>query len=182
MKITLSIILSIVGCASAAELDPTQLEAKRALETTVKMEEYGGSIFTQARLDKIDYRPILRRAIDHDEKALASLFTMRFMGEGGETHCANLLQLMKLWGDDEFSKTLARQPAEIRDLVIGSIDYAWADPEWRIYNKTLAASPESVTERTKEAEQGGADQPATALESKFESKENPNPKSEARPR
>lgn len=124
------------------------------------MEEYHGSIFTQAKLDGIDYRSVLQSAIKLNEKALISLFAMKFMGEGGETHCANLKNLLKLCGDDQFSKVVAKQPAEIRDLVVGSIDYAWADPKWDLYPKTLATSPASITKRT-EAEQGGAGQPAT---------------------
>jgi len=145
------------------------------------MEEYGGSIYAQAKSDGVDYRPILLSAIGLDQKALTSLLEMKFMGEGGETHCANLKDLMKLWGDDHFSKVVAKQPAAIRDLVVGNIDYAWADPEWDVYPKTLATSPTIITKR-KEAEQGGTGQPATRTQSKSEGSDKPQPEAEGRSR
>jgi hypothetical protein len=52
-----------------------------------------------------------------------------------------------LWGDDQFAKVVARKPAEIRDLVVSNIDYAWSDPEWHPYPKTLVTSPDSITQR-----------------------------------
>ncbi len=130
-----------------AELTPIQVEAKRSLEAAAQMEEHRGSIVAQARFDEIDYRPILKRATNLDKKALVSLFTMKFMGEGGETHCAILQNLMKLWGDTRFAEVLASQPKEIRDLVVSSIDYSWVDPDWISYPKTLALSPASRTDR-----------------------------------
>jgi len=182
MKALLIALLTAVSCSLASsEPTPSQIEAKRSLEENAKMEEYRGSIYAQAKADGIDYRPILRSAIGLDQKALISLFAMKFMGEGGETHCANLKDLMKLWGDEQFSKVVAGQPAEIRDLVVSNIDYAWADPEWNLYPKTLATSPASITERTA-AEQGGSVQPATRPESKLEVGDKPQPKAEGRSR
>jgi len=145
------------------------------------MEEYGGSIYAQAKADGINYRPILRSAIGLDQKALISLFAMKSMGEGGETHCANLRDLMKLWGDAQFAKIVATQPAEIRDLVVSNIDYAWADPEWSLYPKILATSPDSIHQQP-EAEQGGTGQPATRPESKSEGGDKPQPEAEGRSR
>jgi len=166
MKLSIPILVSVVTCTvAAAELSPTQVDAKRSLVRAAQTEEYRGGIYAQAKLDGIDYRPILKRAINLDEKALGSLLSMRFIGEGAETHCENLLQLMRLWGDDRFSKVVAQQPAKIRALVVGSIDYAWADPEWNLYSKTRKTSPGSVTKRTK-AEQDAAGQPAPRHESK----------------
>ena len=140
----------MIAC-TIATAEPTliQREAKQALEMNIKMKDYRGSIFAQAHLDKIDYRPILRRAIDRDSEALVSLFPMEFMGEGAETHCSNLLHLMRLWGDDAFSVLLTKQAKEIRDLVVSSIDYAWADPEWNVYTKTRAASQNNVRRDSK---------------------------------
>ncbi len=154
MRTLITSALSILAIATSfADLTPSQVDAKATLEKNVKMDEYRGSIYAQAKLDGIDYRPILRQAIDLDEAAIRSLFTMNFMGEGGESHSENLLLLMKLWGDDRFSKALSGKPAKTRDLVIILIDYAWADPEWDIFSKTLAMSPDSITKRTK-AESG----------------------------
>ena len=182
MKALLIALFTALSCSLASsEPTPSQIEAKRSLEEKAKMEEYRGSIYAQAKADGIDYRPILRSAIDLDQKALISLFAMKFMGEGSETHCANLKDLMKLWGDDQFSKVVTGQPAEIRDLVVSSIDYAWADPEWNLYPKTLATSPASITERP-EAEQDGAGQPATRPESKSEGGDKPQPDAEERSR
>ncbi len=112
------------------------------------MDDYRGSVFSQARLDGIDYRPILKRAIAFEEAALRSLLAMRFMGEGADTHSTNLLLLMMLWGDERFSKVVAGQPEAIRGIVVGFIDYSWADPDWSLFPKTLANSPDSITERT----------------------------------
>jgi hypothetical protein len=182
MKILIISLLTSATCFLAgAELTPSQIEARRSLEETAQMEAYGGSIYAHAKADGIDYRPILRSAIGLDQKALISLFAMKFMGEGGETHAANLKDLMKLWGDDPFAKVVARQPAEIRDLVVSNIDYAWADPEWNLYPKTLATSPDSITQRP-EAEQGGTGKPATRSEPKAERGDKPQPEAEGRTR
>jgi len=156
MKSSPSILLTLTACALAkAEPTPIQIEAKRQLEEAAQMEEYPGSIFAQAKWDKIDYRSILKRAIHLDEKALVSLFSMRFMGEGGETHCENLMRLMKLWGDDKFSKVVASQPAEIRRLVVSSIDYASTHEEWRLYPKTRGTSPDAAPEEKEFASKSG---------------------------
>lgn len=111
------------------------------------MEEYGGSIYAQARHDKIDYRPILKRAINLERPALISLFGIQFSGEGGETHSEILKDLMMLWGDEKFAEVLATQPKKVQEIVVGSVDYAWADPNWASYPKTLALSPKSVEVR-----------------------------------
>ena len=140
----------MIACTPViAEPTPVQAEAKRSLEKTAQMEEYRGSIFVQARGDGIDYRPILNRAANLDKTALVSLFTMKFMGEPGETHCTVLRDLMQLWGDAKFAEVLVSQPQEVRDLVVSSIDYAWADPDWIDYSRTLAASPASISKRPK---------------------------------
>ena len=150
MKCLFTTFLSVVSAVAAfADHTASQVAAKAALEESVRREEDRGSIYAQARIDGIDYRTILRKAIDLDEDAIKTLFSMRFMGEGGESHCANLLLLMKLWGDDHFAKTLAGRSERIRDLVVGSIDYAWANPEWNKYPRTLETSPNSITKRTK---------------------------------
>ena len=111
------------------------------------MEDYGGSIYAQARVDKIDYRPILIRAINLEKPALTSLFAMQFMGEGGEAHSAIFKDLMTLWGDEKFAELLATQPKKVREIVVGSIDYAGVEPDWASYPKTLALSPESIEVR-----------------------------------
>jgi hypothetical protein len=148
MKIQLTVLLYLITSSFVmAELTPKQAEAKMSLEKVAKMEEYDGSIYAQARHDKIDYRPILKRAINLEKPALISLFGMQFMGEGGETHCEILKDLMILWGDEKFATVLGEQPKKVREIVVSSIDYAWADPSWASYPKTLALSPESVEAR-----------------------------------
>lgn len=148
MKIQFIALLYLISSPWAvAELTQIQVEAKKTLEQDAKMEEYGGSIYAQARVDEIDYRPILVSAIKLEKPALTSLFAMQFMGEGGETHSANLKNLMRLWGDEKFAEVLSAQPKKIREIVVGSIDYAWAEPNWASYPKTLALAPESVEAR-----------------------------------
>ena len=122
--------------------------AKKKLEEAVGMDEAKGSVYAQAKLDGIDYRPILRKAIALDKESVESLFAMSFMGEGGESHAANLLHLMQLSGDDWFSEILSGQDGEIRGLVVGSIKHAWADPEWDLFPKTLQISPGSIAGET----------------------------------
>ncbi len=152
--ILIALLTSLAYSLSASEYTPRQIEARRSLEETAQMEAHGGSIYAQAKADGIDYRPILRNAIDFDQEALISLFEMKFMGEGGETHCANLKDLMMLWGDDQFSKVVETQPPEVRDLVIGSIYYAWSDPEWDLFPKTLAASSATLPKRNDAGQEG----------------------------
>ena len=162
MKILITTMISAAAIASVfADLTPRQATAKTKLKENAAMEEYRGSIYAQAKLDGIDYRASLRQAIALDKEAIESLFAMRFMGEGGETHSTNLLRLMHLWDDEQFSKVLSGQPERVRGFVVCSIDYSSADPEWIAFPKTLATSPNSITKRSKEAEQ-----PATAVELK----------------
>lgn len=153
-------ILPFVLFASAATMtmaelapSPSQELAKRELEEASQMEEYAGSLYAQARADGVDYRPMLKQAIRLDRKALASLFKMRFMGEGAEMHGSILLDLLTLWGDAAFAEALRSQSKEIRALVIGSMDHSWATPEWSSFPLTLGLSPTSVDERPKPDQQ-----------------------------
>lgn len=150
----------MIACVpTAADLTPHQLEAKRSLVETAQTEEYVGSIFTQAKVDGIDYRPILKRAINLDKEALVSLFPMKFAGEGGETHCSNLKALMVLWGDAQFAEVLGSQSVGVRDLVVRAIKHSWADPDWASYPKTIAtASPEQQS-TTKEPNKSEMEMP-----------------------
>ncbi len=106
------------------------------LERDAVMEEYPGSIYAQARLDGIDYRMTFRNAITLNPKALSELFKMQFVGEGGETHCGNLINLMCLWGDADFAKRLAAEEPKIRKLVLSNIEHAWGRPEWARFPQT----------------------------------------------
>ena len=117
--------------------------AKQELKLAVQEKESLGCVFVQARAEGIDYRALMQGAIDLDEKSLEALFSMNFMGEAGETHCDILTNLMRLWGDDQFSLVLARQPENIRDLAVSSIDYGGVD--WNIFPKTPATSPTSAS-------------------------------------
>jgi len=146
MKRYLFTFLLITGCVSPNT--HIQDQARKHLIEESKCADYLGSIYTQARVhDGIDYRTILIEAINFNENALGKLFEMNFMGEGGETHCSNLLHLMILWGDEKFSKALSKNPQEIQSTVVSMIDYAWSDPEWHNYPKTLALSPSNITIR-----------------------------------
>ena len=127
----------LLGCSN---LSPSQLQAKRKLEKHAAEKAYPGGIYRQARLDGIDYRPVLKRAIDMDEAALIELFGMSFIGEGGETHCENLWLLLRLWGDEHFGGVLAKQPKNISGRVVEMITHAWGHPDWNLYPKTYNAS------------------------------------------
>ena len=132
----------LLGCSN---LSPSQLEAKQKLEKHAAEKAYPGGIYHQARLDGIDYRPVLERAINMDQVALIELFGMTFMGEGGETHCSNLLLLMKLWGDRRFSEPLKQQSDETRVRVVQMIHHAWWQPQWGQFSKTFSVSQDKLS-------------------------------------
>lgn len=92
-----------------------------------------GSIFSQGKLDGIDYRNLLRAAMAYDANSLRDLFRYtangKLMGEGAETNCEILYLLLQHWGDSRFAAVLSKEPRRVRVAVIAAIDYAY--PHWR---------------------------------------------------
>lgn len=139
MKSCFLILLTMAifaGTGMASPPDP--IKAKQRLVNVLQREGHQGGVVAQARIEGIDYGQALNRAVDGNEGALGSLFAMKFVGEGGETHCANLRDLMIIWGDGPFSSVLAKQAAVVRGWVATGIDYAWAESDWTLFPKTRA--------------------------------------------
>jgi hypothetical protein len=124
--------LLLVACTSVWARERTAEEDLRYyLEARVS----GGDVFTQGKLDGVDYRKLLRGAIAHDRASLVGIFrytaTRHLMGEGAETNCSILHDLLEHWGDSRFAAVLGGQPVRVREAVIAMLDYSWGYPGWR---------------------------------------------------
>lgn len=131
-KLLTALLFSIF--ATSGEAARTR-SVEQQLREDLAGKEAPGSLFYQARLDRVDYRKLLRGAIAKDDDALARLFrytsTGNLMGEGAEEHCGILRKLLLFRGDREFARVLAKEPPKVRDVVVSWIGYAWPHPGWR---------------------------------------------------
>lgn len=93
-----------------------------------------GDVFAQGKIDGVDYRNLLRGALAKDAKSLKGIFSYtangQLMGEGAESNCDILRQLLLFWGDTAYARVLATEPPNVRCAVISAIDYAWPYPGW----------------------------------------------------
>jgi hypothetical protein len=127
-------IAAILICASfhAIAGEPT---ADQQLKSYLASKSETGSVFAQGTLDGIDYRKLLSKAVTKDADALAGIFRYtangKLMGEGAESNCDILRQLLRLWGDPAYARVLAAEPPKVRAAVIGALDYAWPHPGWQ---------------------------------------------------
>jgi len=113
-------------------LDPT---AKSRLSKIAGWKEEVGSVYYQARIyDYFDYRTTLNKAIQGEPEALGSMFqytsTGTLFGEGAITHAEVLGELLKLWGDEPYSRILGMQTESVRRKVVSSLDEFWGYPGW----------------------------------------------------
>src|SRR3954452_5487780 len=111
----LALVLS--ACTSSRARERTGEEDLRYyLEAPVS----GGDVFTQGKLDGVDYRKLLRGAIAYDSVSLAGIFRYtangRLMGEGAETNCSILHDLLEHCGDSRFPAVLSREPKRVRRI------------------------------------------------------------------
>ena len=110
-------------------------EAEERLRCWLHQPDSRGGVFSQGKLDGVDYRKLLRGAVAYDRASLAGLFRYtangKLMGEGAETNCEILHDLLEHWGDATFAVTLSRQPMRVRTAVIADLDYSWAYPGWK---------------------------------------------------
>jgi hypothetical protein len=94
-----------------------------------------GDVFSQGKLDGVDYRKLLRGAVAYDRRSLIGIFRYtangRLMGEGAEDNCSILHALLEHWGDSRFASVLKAQPLRVREAVIAMLDYSWRYPGWR---------------------------------------------------
>src|SRR5207247_5405641 len=92
-------------------------EAEERLRWWLQQPDSRGGVFSQGKLDGVDYRKLLRRAVAYDRASLAGLFRYtangKLMGEGAETNCEILHDLLEHWGDATFAATLSRQPMRV---------------------------------------------------------------------
>ncbi|HEV7403383.1 MAG TPA: hypothetical protein VGO11_10665 [Chthoniobacteraceae bacterium] len=138
--IALSRICAFVTAVLAVGPALGEESPRETLERFLREPAQRGSIFTQAKLDGLDYRPVLRKAVAGQERALVELFEFgvkgRFMGEASISHETILRALLDHLGDDLFSKALAKagEPARwsVRwrlDESFGKAGYATLHPK-----------------------------------------------------
>ena len=110
-------------------------EAEERLRYWLRQPDSRGGVFSQGKLDGVDYRKLLRGAVAYDRASLAGLFRYtvdgQLMGEGAETNCEILHALLEHWGDSRFAAILSLEPKGVRKMVIAEIDYTWKHPGWR---------------------------------------------------
>src|SRR5437667_1431746 len=65
-----------------------------------------GDVFSQGKLDGVNYRKLLRGAVAYDSASLVGIFrytaTRQLIGEGAEDNCSILHALLEHWGDFRF--------------------------------------------------------------------------------
>lgn len=116
-------------------------DASERLKELLKMDEYPGSVYAQAKAAGVDYRRLLGEAErKEDADSLRALVEAGdkagLMGEAGETEAEVFLLLMQVWGDAIFAEALSAQGEPRRKRVLELIDHAWAEPRWELYPET----------------------------------------------
>ncbi len=130
MKIIVLVLFLTAVNAIAGELTPLQ-----RLQSYLDSPSERGSVFAQSKLDGVDYRNLLRGAVAKDSASLTGIFRYtangKLLGEGAESNCDILYQLLHLWGDASFARVLAVEPPKVQSVVISALDYAWPHPGWQ---------------------------------------------------
>ena len=128
-------ILALLFSASVACAIASERTAEQQLRNYLASKSEPGSVFAQGTLDGVDYRKLLRGAVDKDSASLAGIFRYtangKLMGEGAESNCAILHQLLRLWGDAAYARVLAAESPKVRSAVIAALDYTWSHPGWQ---------------------------------------------------
>ena len=93
-----------------------------------------------------DYKAAMEKAAEKDEKALERIFYIsthsEWDGAGGEFHTSYMRRLLLLWGDVDFARVLALQPAETRRKILRTLNLGGQDrffPE--LFPHTAAGRP-----------------------------------------
>ena len=130
MKTFVTILFAACVCAFADGRPP-----EGELQTYHTSPSEGGSVFAQGTLDGVDYRKLLKGAVAKESRSLAGIFRYtangKLMGEGAESNCDILRQLLRLWGDKAYARVLAAQSPKVRAAVIAALDYPWPHPGWK---------------------------------------------------
>ena len=89
-------------------------------------------IVDQAATVGVDYREAMRLAYAGNQRALADLFRVTLVSDGGGAtlHSGYLKILLSRFGDGRYSTILSRQRAKVRKSVIDAIDFAFRDQQW----------------------------------------------------
>ena len=81
------------------------------------------------------YERYLRLAVQMRDDGLKQIFRFTvaegFIGAGAEDHCSILRDLLRYWGDRDYSRVLAAESPQIRSAVIDALDYTWPHPGWK---------------------------------------------------
>ena len=132
---------------SAASTSARERSAAETLRYYLAQPTSRGDVFSQGKLDGVDYRRLLRGAVAYDRASLVGIFQCtadgQLMGEGAETNCEILHALLERWGDSRFATVLSPQPPRVRKAVIAALDYSWTYPGWRSteFPKTYRLAP-----------------------------------------
>lgn len=138
MKTRWQSILWVVASCSCVFSGPTSRpdpQAKDRLAGIADQPESRGGIYSQAwTRDRFNYRDPLKRAIEGDVDALASLFKYAFtgtlLGEGAMSQMDVLQGLLRSWGDKPYADVLGKQTLGVRETVWGLLNESWG-PEGR---------------------------------------------------
>src|SRR5438067_13443171 len=110
-------------------------EAEERLRYWLQQPDSRGGVFSQGKLDGVDYRKLLRGAVAYDRASLVGIFRYtangQLMGEGAETNCEILHALLEHWGDSRFAAVLSCESKRVRKIVIAEIGHSWNYPGWR---------------------------------------------------
>jgi len=131
VKRHLALVLSLVAISLLAR----ERTSEEELHYFLALKSSRGDVFSQGKLDGVDYRKLLRGAVAYDSASLVGIFrytvTRKLMGEGAEDNCSILRALLEHWGDSRFAAVLRNQPLRVREAVIAMLDYSWRYPGWR---------------------------------------------------
>jgi hypothetical protein len=117
--------------------------ARETLQYYLSIKDERGNVFYQSRLDGINYKKLLRAAMNQDTESLEALFeyssNKNLMGEGAEDHVAILRALLCYLGDDLYSTALRNVSRKSRKQVIGYLDEGFGKEDYsKKYPKTYA--------------------------------------------
>jgi len=137
LSIAVGLFTSSVVCNSRDE------DARETLQYYLGIKEERGNVFYQSRLDGINYKKLLRAAMNKDTESLRSLFeyssNKNLMGEGAEDHVAILKALLCYLGDDLYSRALRNASRKSRRQVIAYLDEGFGKEDYsKNYPKTYA--------------------------------------------
>jgi hypothetical protein len=105
------------------KLPDTPTKSVMELTSLLKQEEH--DVFTQSKeVEGASYRLLLAQAMNKTPEALIKLTQLRFVGDAGEEHNKVLLNLLTIWGDKNFSKTIASLTPEEKSTLKAMLNHS----------------------------------------------------------